>query len=573
MSDKPSRPRLRLGVVLLLVSLIGACEQPPGTAEMLAEAERHTAAGDYERAIAALSQAIAQGPDDAALRVQLAELYLAAGQGNLAEVTAGQAARLGAAADTVARIHAEALLQQREYSRLLAYEIDPGLPPDAALAIAWAQLRARAALSRGDDENPALTAAYAHMLAHAAQHPALPVARAISAAIDAQRESRVEAQRAWAHHACRAGAPGEIVWTPLPAADRRVLRVGPQQDLKTPAAAARVARDGDLVEIDPGTYEGGVAHWRQNRLIVRGAGEGAAIDAAGLRVAERDAWLFTGDDIVVENVAIRGARAPVHRNGAGIRHTGRNLTLRNVFLHDNENGLLTGNDEPQSRVVVEFSEFAHNGDGEGYVHNIYVGRAGEFVLRFSYSHDARQGHLVKSRAAENTIAYNRISDEEGESSYLIDIPLGGSAVIVGNVLQHGQRSSNHAMIGFGTESWPHERNRLVIAFNTFYNRHFGAVVVRNRADAPIHLQNNLFAGASFAFAEGSVLAAGNLTAAEHGMTDPREFDFSLQPGAYAVDRAEPAEVVPQSEYVHPRAGRRRVPIYRLDVGAYERCGL
>ncbi len=67
--------------------------------------------------------------------------------------------------------------------------------------------------------------------------------------------------------------------------------------------------------------------------------------------------------------------------------SGSGLTLRNVYLHDNENGLLTGNRHTESNtVLIEYSEFANNGDDRGFAHNIYVGRSKRFEMRYSYSH-------------------------------------------------------------------------------------------------------------------------------------------------------------------------------------------
>lgn len=51
-----------------------------------------------------------------------------------------------------------------------------------------------------------------------------------------------------------------------------VLQVGPTSEYRTPSAAARVARDGDVVRIAAGTYNGDVCAWTANNLTIRGAG-------------------------------------------------------------------------------------------------------------------------------------------------------------------------------------------------------------------------------------------------------------------------------------------------------------
>src|SRR5687768_14294906 len=49
-----------------------------------------------------------------------------------------------------------------------------------------------------------------------------------------------------------------------------VLRVGPSRDLQVPSQAAAVAKDGDTILIDTGTYSGDVAAWHASRLTIRG---------------------------------------------------------------------------------------------------------------------------------------------------------------------------------------------------------------------------------------------------------------------------------------------------------------
>src|SRR4051812_48272752 len=77
-------------------------------------------------------------------------------------------------------------------------------------------------------------------------------------------------------------------------------------------------------------------------------------------------------------------------NGAAIRYEGGNLTLNNVYFHDNQEGLLGGADA-NGTITINHSEFAFNGDGSGSTHDIYVGHIATFTLTDSYIHDTSEG--------------------------------------------------------------------------------------------------------------------------------------------------------------------------------------
>src|SRR3954469_23437554 len=230
---------------------------------------------------------------------------------------------------------------------------------------------------------------------------------------------------------CAPAAPSAAARDDQP---RSVLRVGPQRELKRPSDAARVAGDGNVIEIDAGVYAGDAAVWRQHGLTIRGVGGRAHLAANGAHAEGKAIWVIKGNDTTIEGMEFSGASVP-DANGAGIRLEGAGLTVRNCYLHDNENGILTGRG-PNSDVVIEHSEFARNGVGDRYTHNLYIGHVRSFVLRYSYIHHAIVGHNVKSRAARNDIRCNRIMDEkDGRSSYAIDLPNGGLALVVGNLIQ------------------------------------------------------------------------------------------------------------------------------------------
>ncbi|MGL6113060.1 MAG: right-handed parallel beta-helix repeat-containing protein [Rubrivivax sp.] len=278
------------------------------------------------------------------------------------------------------------------------------------------------------------------------------------------------------------------------AAAQQVLRVGPNQQYTHPSQAARVARDGALVEIHFGQYEADVAVWRQNDLTLRGVGERPHLRAGGRAAEGKAIWVIKGDRVAVENVEMSGARVP-SRNGAAIRAEGADLTIRNCRLHHNEMGLLT-NPSPDSVVMIEDSEIDHNTTdtaAHGRLgHNIYVHRARLFVLRNSHVHGARTGHQVKTRAQRNEIRDNRIEDGDGWGSLLLDISEGGQAEVISNRFQKSALAGNRTAIGFAGEAVDRSApdHVLRVERNSFVSEGAAATFVRNHSSAPAWLDGN-----------------------------------------------------------------------------------
>jgi Right handed beta helix region len=277
-------------------------------------------------------------------------------------------------------------------------------------------------------------------------------------------------------------------------AEQQVLRVGPTQQYTRPSQAARAARDGALVEIYSGEYEGDVAVWRQNDLTLRGVGERPHLRAGGRAAEGKAIWVIKGDRVTVENVELSGARVP-SRNGAAIRAEGAGLTIRNCRFHQNEMGLLT-NPSPNSVVIIEDSEIDRNTtetERHGRLgHNIYVHRARLFILRNSYVHGARIGHQVKTWAQSNEIRENRIHDGDGWGSLLLDISNGGQAEVINNHFQQSARSGNRTAIGFAGEAVDRSSSdhALRVEGNSFINEGGAATFVRNHTSAPVLLKGN-----------------------------------------------------------------------------------
>jgi len=357
------------------------------------------------------------------------------------------------------------------------------------------------------------------------------------------------------------------------AANPRVLRVGTRRTLKRPSAAASIAHDGDIIEIDAGSYEGDAAVWRQHRLTIRGIGGRAHLSANGAHAEGKAIWVVKGNDTLIESVEFSGAKVPDH-NGAGIRLEGASLIVRDCYFHDNENGILTSVNSA-SDILVEYSEFARNGFGDGYTHNIYIGNARSFTLRFSYVHHALVGHNLKSRALKNLVTYNRIMDEsDGRSSYALDFPNGGLSFVVGNIIQQGPATENATIVSYGAEGLRHPINELHFVNNTLVNdRRNGAQFLGIRAGTA-RIVNNLFAG------RGDVLSGpgelhNNAIVSKSDLVAPEDFDYRLKSGSTAIGRgvdpgtAHGMALRPTAEYVHKARGRPREFSRKLDIGALQ----
>jgi hypothetical protein len=354
----------------------------------------------------------------------------------------------------------------------------------------------------------------------------------------------------------------------------RVLRVGPREAITVPSTAAKVARDGDTVEIEAGTYAGDTAVWRQNGLTIRGVGGLAHIRADGAQAEGKGLWILKGNDTTLIGIELSGVKVP-DNNGAGIRLEGRGLTVRNCYVHDNENGILTS-PNPESDIVIENSEFAHNGAGDGLTHNLYIGKIRSFTLRYSYVHHAVAGHDVKSRAMKNTIAYNRIMDEDkGQSSYSVEFPNGGLAFVIGNLIEQGPKGENFTIVSYGTEGLQHPQNELYFASNTVVNDRpgKGRFIFVKAADSAL-IVNNLFSG------PGDLLTGpgemkNNVTGRRSDFVAASRFDYRLKARSAAVGRgidpgsAHGVALRPSEEYVHKAQHRPRNTSGKLDVGALE----
>ena len=362
--------------------------------------------------------------------------------------------------------------------------------------------------------------------------------------------------------------------TGLTAATRQV---GPDQPYEKPCAAIAAASPGDTILIDgTGSYNGDVCVWATSNLVIRGVKGRPHIDAAGKSAQNKGIWVLQGDNTVIENIELSGA-VSTDKNGAAVRLEGSGITLRQVYFHDNQDGLLTNN-TLSGEVLIEYSEFGDNGANDGLSHNIYIGRVEKFTLQYSYSHSAIGGHLVKSRAASNYILFNRLSSEFGNSSYEVEFPSGGLSYIVGNVIQQGPNDPNRTLISYlaeGTHPF-NSSHDLYVVNNTMVNAQSSGTFIAAASGAnPVTVRNNIFFGAGEFTNQGASILANNLSGIDPQFVNPSAYDYRLTSGSPAIDAgADPGTgsgmaLLPLYEYVHPSCGEVRNTIGAIDVGAFE----
>lgn len=243
-----------------------------------------------------------------------------------------------------------------------------------------------------------------------------------------------------------------VVSAIVPAAFSATIKVGPNESCKRPSAAARMAQDGDTIVIAAGEYKGDVCAWRANNLTIRGAGIGKTVlDADGKICMGKGLWVVCGVNAKIEGITFKGAKCP-DKNGSGIRlDANGDLTIKACSFEGNENGILTGV-SPDATLTVDKCVFYKNGHGDGYSHNLYIGKIKKLVFKNSSSSHALMGHNLKSRALE-TVILNSVFDDgqDGTSSYLVNCPNGGKVTMKGCTLVQSPAASNGVMVSIGEE--------------------------------------------------------------------------------------------------------------------------
>lgn len=318
----------------------------------------------------------------------------------------------------------------------------------------------------------------------------------------------------------------------------KVWLVGPAGAALTLPDALRRAADGDVIELMPGSYTDRLVI-ENRRLTIRGlrGGEPARIQGQGPPMAAHALWTVKGGEVLLQDLEFRGARS-ADGGGAALRQEGGRLTLRRCRFFDNEHGLVAVND-PGAEIVVEGGVFGLAPRVVGGLHHLVsIGRIARFSISGARFQQGFEGHLLKTRARENFIAYNFIHDgTRGGGSLEIDIPLGGIATVVGNVIGQGADTQNPVVLSYGSEGAAWEVNRLHVAHNTFINHGWLPAwflrVHRDRLPTGVELVavNNLLIGGGVFEWPNEGRFEGNRHATRRALSDLETYAFELPPSS------------------------------------------
>ncbi|WP_182030437.1 right-handed parallel beta-helix repeat-containing protein [Vibrio sp. B1FLJ16] len=212
------------------------------------------------------------------------------------------------------------------------------------------------------------------------------------------------------------------------------------KDLKS---AASVIKAGSVVIFGSGIYREGISI-NHDSVTLKGS-EGTHFKGAS--VQGKATFVVNGNNVVIENIECSEVAVP-HHNGACVRQNGRDLTLRYVYFHDSEQGILSA--KGSGRLTIENSRFERLGK-IGRAHAVYSQNDRLEICYSRFLSSKGEGHEIKSRAPVTLIESSVVASQSGKDSRLIDVSNGGALIVRNSVLEQGVNSSNLELIGFGLE--------------------------------------------------------------------------------------------------------------------------
>lgn len=241
------------------------------------------------------------------------------------------------------------------------------------------------------------------------------------------------------------------------------------------ADAIGSAKSGAVIDIPRGDYD--LTDQKIYKSVtLKGSADGNTV-LRSASVTEKGILVpLTGVDLRVENITFASAKS-WDRNGAGIRHEGRNLTVVNCRFIGNEDGILSTGDK-NGVITIERTLFRENGFGDGQSHGIYVDGAALVDVKDSKFVSTKIGHHLKSLSKKTVVRGTTFDDGHGRGSYAIDASRGGELIAENNVFIQASDAENYSIINYDLTRGG-SADGLVIQGNKVVNRFRGGNFLRN----------------------------------------------------------------------------------------------
>jgi hypothetical protein len=388
------------------------------------------------------------------------------------------------------------------------------------------------------------------------------------------------------------------------------ITVGPYRTYTTLGVALAAATHGDRIEVDATTYTDDqvdieldnltIVGWSGNPRVTGTIGDDlmlahfyydscvsgdptGAIEFSNNAACDEDTENVC-ENLTLEYIEISNVDGCTASNIGAFYLTGssaRDVTMRYVYIHDNEVNGIRSSGTSNNDIVIEYSRIESSGPYTG-THNIYIGEVDTLTFRYNYSANVKVGwggHLLKSRARTNYIEYNRFTNENENSSYELQIAEGGTAYVIGNLFYQPDQAENNTIVMFGDEDQiaPME---LYFINNTVVDEEPGTVNALNvhSSTTVFELVNNIFVGVDNLYTgKTPTTESNNLDASsDPGFVDMAGYDYDLLVTATTVidqgtgpGSANGYSLTPTYEYVHTADAEERLPAGNIDIGAYE----
>jgi hypothetical protein len=212
-----------------------------------------------------------------------------------------------------------------------------------------------------------------------------------------------------------------------------------------PSTLVAALQDGQTIDLPKGEFSDCLVV-KANNVTVRGFGttfRGKACEGGVAGVITR------GQNVRIEGVAVRDVLSDGATSCFGIMDG--SATLYQVSSQGCGQGLRTGKGDHISGTVTQ-SYFGPTTASGQLQHGFYVDMIGSFTLTYTTVLGCDSwGHAFKSRAKATVIDHAVIAQLDNRCSRVLDFSNGGNNSVTNSFLEHGRKTDNPDVNGFGRE--------------------------------------------------------------------------------------------------------------------------